>query len=104
MVNIEDHSIADSNDQNPDSSMHRELPFKAINGQKPDYREPLLQVIDCLRSKEIAKTLEVNINTVMTRLFRARSQLKEGVGVVDAKSDDHQVYPGNTIRVIRLIQ
>ena len=43
-----------------------------------EYREPLvLQVIGGFSGEEIAKMLELNKNTVMTRLFRARNQLKD---------------------------
>ncbi len=43
-----------------------------------DYREPLfLQVVGGFSGEEIGKILELNTNTVMTRLFRARNQLKE---------------------------
>lgn len=43
-----------------------------------EYREPLfLQVIGGFSGEEIAEILELNKNTVMTRLFRARNQLKE---------------------------
>ncbi|WQE75432.1 sigma-70 family RNA polymerase sigma factor [Vibrio alfacsensis] len=43
-----------------------------------DYREPLfLQVVGGFSGEEIGEILELNKNTVMTRLFRARNQLKE---------------------------
>lgn len=42
-----------------------------------DYREPLvLQVLGGFSQTEIAHLLELNENTVATRLFRARQQLK----------------------------
>ncbi|WOH37529.1 sigma-70 family RNA polymerase sigma factor [Thalassotalea fonticola] len=45
-----------------------------------DYREPLvLQVIGGFSGEEIANMLDLNKNTVMTRLFRARNQLKEAI-------------------------
>lgn len=45
-----------------------------------EYREPLiLQVIGGFSGEEIAEQLSLNKNTVMTRLFRARNQLKEAV-------------------------
>ncbi|GAD88362.1 putative RNA polymerase ECF-type sigma factor [Vibrio halioticoli NBRC 102217] len=43
-----------------------------------EYREPLfLQVVGGFSGEEIGDILELNKNTVMTRLFRARNQLKE---------------------------
>ncbi|GLS82627.1 sigma-70 family RNA polymerase sigma factor [Paraferrimonas haliotis] len=45
-----------------------------------EYREPLLlQVVGGYSGDEIAELLGLNRNTVMTRLFRARSQLKEAL-------------------------
>lgn len=45
-----------------------------------EYREPLvLQIIGGFSGDEIATMLSLNKNTVMTRLFRARNQLKEAV-------------------------
>ncbi|MGL0821807.1 sigma factor-like helix-turn-helix DNA-binding protein, partial [Vibrio vulnificus] len=41
-------------------------------------REPLfLQVVGGFSGEEIGDILDLNKNTVMTRLFRARNQLKE---------------------------
>tara|TARA_B110000881_G_C18542195_1_gene499182 strand:- start:25 stop:540 length:516 start_codon:yes stop_codon:yes gene_type:complete len=47
--------------------------------QLPDeYSEPLvLQIIGGFSGEEIAALLDLNKNTVMTRLFRARNQLKD---------------------------
>ena len=43
-----------------------------------EYREPLfLQVIGGFSGDEISEILDLNKNTVMTRLFRARNQLKD---------------------------
>ncbi len=43
-----------------------------------DYREPLLlQIVGGFNGEEIGEILGLNKNTVMTRLFRARNQLKE---------------------------
>ncbi|KOO05839.1 RNA polymerase subunit sigma [Vibrio hepatarius] len=43
-----------------------------------EYREPLfLQVVGGFSGEEIGEILGLNKNTVMTRLFRARNQLKE---------------------------
>ena len=51
---------------------------QAILGLESDYRDPLLlQVIGGFSGKEIASILDLNSNTVMTRLFRARSKLRD---------------------------
>jgi RNA polymerase sigma-70 factor (ECF subfamily) len=43
-----------------------------------EYRDPLmLQVVGGFSGKEIAEILDLNNNTVMTRLFRARIKLRE---------------------------
>jgi RNA polymerase sigma-70 factor (ECF subfamily) len=56
---------------------HREI-RKAIASLSEEYREPLtLQIIMGYSGDEIAEQLNLNKNTVMTRLFRARNQLKE---------------------------
>ena len=45
---------------------------------KADYRDPLLlQVIGGFSCKEIGQMLDLNTNTVLTRLFRARKALRE---------------------------
>ena len=68
--------------------MDRELLHSAINRLESEYREPLLlQVVGGFSGKEIAEILELNNNTVMTRLFRARSKLKLEFGL-ETETDD----------------
>lgn len=82
LVDIEDQAIAESDSEEPDSKMDRELLHDAINRLESDYREPLLlQVVVGFSGKEIADMLGLNNNTVMTRLFRARSKLKQEFGL-----------------------
>lgn len=51
---------------------------RALAKLSPDYSEPLvLQVIGGYTSDEIAKILDIKPGAVMTRLFRARQQLKK---------------------------
>ena len=88
LVDIEDQSIADAGDNDPDSSMDRELLHAAINRLESEYREPLLlQVIGGFSGKEIAGILDLNSNTVMTRLFRARAKLKDDFDVSENALD-----------------
>jgi RNA polymerase sigma-70 factor (ECF subfamily) len=45
-----------------------------------EYSEPLvLQILGGFSGEDIAAMLDLNKNTVMTRLFRARNQLKEAL-------------------------
>ncbi|MCI5107982.1 MAG: sigma-70 family RNA polymerase sigma factor [Pseudomonadales bacterium] len=88
LVDIEGQSIADAGDQEPDQRMERQLLLSAIKRLDQEYREPLLlQVIGGFSGKEIAEIMDLNNNTVMTRLFRARSKLKQDFGV-DAEEVD----------------
>ncbi|MCB1774709.1 MAG: sigma-70 family RNA polymerase sigma factor [Gammaproteobacteria bacterium] len=51
-----------------------------------DYREPLLlQVIGGFSCREIGQMLDLNTNTVLTRLFRARKTLREQLGGASAR-------------------
>lgn len=78
LTNIDDYSIADTSEDGPDAVMEKEILHNAINQLESEYRDPLLlQVVGGFSGKEIAEILDLNSNTVMTRLFRARSQLKD---------------------------
>ncbi len=95
LVDIEDHALADSGDQEPDQKMERQMLHAAINRLDAEYREPLLlQVIGGFSGKEIAKILDLNNNTVMTRLFRARSKLKEEFDAVTEPEEDSSQETG----------
>ena len=80
--------------QRPDVRDPHELPEVSVRGYDtsteafslrralfrlaPEYREPLLlQIIGGFSAKEIGQMLELNPNTVLTRLFRAREQLAD---------------------------
>ena len=77
LVDLEDVSIADDNPTHETQIEHKELRQLMANLSE-EYREPLmLQVIFGYSGEEIAEELKLNKNTVMTRLFRARNQLKE---------------------------
>lgn len=76
-VDIDDVVIEDTVAHNEDTLQQREV-RKAIASLSEEYREPLtMQIIMGFSGDEIAEQLELNKNTVMTRLFRARNQLKE---------------------------
>lgn len=89
LVDIEDQSVAESGEREPENRMERELLLNAIHRLDAEYREPLLlQVIGGFSGKEIAGIMELNNNTVMTRLFRARSKLKQEFGMIDDEPED----------------
>lgn len=76
LVDIEDVPIADEAFHANIGSDADEL--QGLIARLPvDYREPLLlQLLFGYSGEEIAEQLSLNKNTVMTRLFRARNQLK----------------------------
>lgn len=89
LVDVDDVSIAEAGDREPENRMDRDLLYSAINKLDHDYRDPLLlQVIGGFSGKEIAEMLDLNSNTVMTRLFRARSKLKEMFGTDESPEDE----------------
>lgn len=78
---IDDHSVPDIDSREPDAELERNLLRTAMSELEPEYRDPLLlQVIGGFSGEEIAKMLDLNTNTVMTRLFRARNKLRERFG------------------------
>lgn len=77
LVDIDDVSVADPIAPSDGNIENRDL-RRAIASLSEEYREPLvMQVIMGFSGDEIAQQLSLNKNTVMTRLFRARSQIKE---------------------------
>lgn len=69
-----------SGSTNDDPHHQQQWLQKQIMNLELEYREPLfLQVIAGFSGEEIAQILDLNKNTVMTRLFRARNQLKESL-------------------------
>ncbi len=62
---------------------------QALSELDMQYREPLLlQVIGGFSCREIGEMLDLNTNTVLTRLFRARKFLREAVAPGDAQSGE----------------
>ena len=88
LVDIDDHG----NDAKVSDDPHHQHQWLQTQIMKldVDYREPLfLQVIGGFSGEEIADVLELNKNTVMTRLFRARNQLKEMLDSEEAERGQH---------------
>ncbi|KYN25049.1 RNA polymerase subunit sigma [Vibrio cidicii] len=76
LVDIEDYSSEAR--VNDDAHHQNEWLQAQIMKLDVEYREPLfLQVVGGFSGDEIGEILDLNNNTVMTRLFRARNQLKE---------------------------
>ena len=76
LVDIDDYG----NDAKVSDDPHHQQEWLQAQIMKLDveYREPLfLQVVGGFSGEEIGSILDLNKNTVMTRLFRARNQLKE---------------------------
>ncbi|NOI92471.1 sigma-70 family RNA polymerase sigma factor [Vibrio splendidus] len=88
LVDIDDHGNDASVSDDPH---HQHLWLQSqIMKLEVDYREPLfLQVIGGFSGEEIADILNLNKNTVMTRLFRARNQLKEMLDTEEAERGQH---------------
>ena len=88
LVDIDDHG----NDASVSDDPHHQHQWLQVQIMKLeiDYREPLfLQVIGGFSGDEIAGILDLNKNTVMTRLFRARNQLKEMLDTEEAERGQH---------------
>ncbi len=84
LVDIDDYG----NDAKVSDDPHHQQEWLQAQIMKLDveYREPLfLQVVGGFSGEEIGDILELNKNTVMTRLFRARNQLKEMLDSQDTK-------------------
>lgn len=72
-------SLSDRDHEGPDADMERRELRRRIEALPADYREPLaLQVLLGCSVREIANTMDLGENAVMTRLFRARKKLLAG--------------------------
>ncbi|KHT48045.1 RNA polymerase sigma factor [Vibrio sinaloensis] len=90
LVDIDDHG----NDAKVSDDPHHQTEWIQAQIMKldNDYREPLfLQVVGGFSGEEISEILDLNKNTVMTRLFRARNQLKE---MIDPESNQRGQHNG----------
>lgn len=91
LVDMDDVSLADTGLSNETQIEHREL-RQLMAGLSDEYREPLmLQILLGYSGDEIAEQLDLNKNTVMTRLFRARNQLKDAL---EKNQDDRGLING----------
>jgi RNA polymerase sigma-70 factor (ECF subfamily) len=103
LVDIDDVSLPEDDSNEPDQRRRLSELHQAIMKLEKDYRDPLmLQVVGGFSGKEIAEILDLNNNTVMTRLFRARSKLRDMLDP-DASGDlsndtDNPGQPDSTTR------
>lgn len=80
LVDIDDHQVVDEHGVTSEASMEQQLIQRQMMKLSAEYREPLLlQVVGGFSGEEISEILGLNKNTVMTRLFRARNQLKDNL-------------------------
>ena len=80
MSEYEEAAITDTQSTSNEQEVENYWLREKIAQMPAEYREPLvLQIIGGFSGEEIAKQLDLNKNTVMTRLFRARNQLKEAL-------------------------
>jgi len=77
LVDVDTELLVDNASNDNESSQQQRQLRRAIMMLAGEYREPLmLQIIAGFSGEEIADLLNLNKNTVMTRLFRAKKQLK----------------------------
>ena len=80
MAEYEEASITDHLSTSTEQEIENHWLRERIAQMPEEYREPLvLQVIGGFSGEDIAQMLGLNKNTVMTRLFRARNQLKDAL-------------------------
>ena len=75
---VEQETLVDTTTSSLEDTLELSVLQRNIMQLAAEYREPLLlQVIGGCTGEEIAQITGLNKNTVMTRLYRARNQLKE---------------------------
>lgn len=80
LVDLDEHTLRDRGVLPSEQEMEHEWLRRHIARLPAEYQEPLLlQVLGGFSGEEIAEQLGLNKNTVMTRLFRARNQIKEAM-------------------------
>ena len=80
MSEYEEATITDTQSTTTEQELENHWLRDKISQLPSEYSEPLiLQVLGGFSGEDIAGILDLNKNTVMTRLFRARNQLKEAL-------------------------
>ncbi len=92
MGEFDEANITDTQSLSNEQDMENQWLRDKIAQLPMEYSEPLvLQVLGGFSGEDIAKILKLNKNTVMTRLFRARNQLKEAI---EAEPEQRGLYNG----------
>lgn len=92
MSEYEEANITDTKSVTTEQELENHWLREKIAQLPPEYSEPLiLQVLGGFSGEDIASMLDLNKNTVMTRLFRARNQLKEAL---EAEPVKRGIYNG----------
>jgi len=87
---VEQEHLEDVLSSSSEDKAEQHLIRRQIAKLELEYREPLLlQVICGFSGEEIAGILDLNRNTVMTRLFRARNQLKDVIEQPQARGQSN---------------
>lgn len=80
MSEYEEETVMDTQSTSTEQVIENQWLRDKIAQLPPEYSEPLvLQVLGGYSGDDIATMLNLNKNTVMTRLFRARNQLKDAL-------------------------
>lgn len=92
LVDVDTVPVPDQQSLSLEQGMENEWLRRHISELAEEYREPLiLQVLGGFSGEEIAEILELNKNTVMTRLFRARNKLKAALDTdTQARGQDNE--------------
>ncbi len=92
MSEYEEATIVDVNSTSSEQEIENHWLREKISQLPAEYSEPLiLQVLGGFSGEDIAAILDLNKNTVMTRLFRARNQLKDAI---EAEPEKRGLYCG----------
>jgi RNA polymerase sigma-70 factor (ECF subfamily) len=92
-ADLETVTVPDSSELEPDERAEISLLRRNILRLAPKYREPLLmQVVMGCSCAEISRQLNISNNAVMTRLFRAREQLKATLHQDGVMSNVHELF------------
>ncbi len=87
---IEQDELQDLSSASPEQQVELSQLQRLILQLDVEYREPLvLQVLLGMTGEEIASCLALNLNTVNTRLYRARHQLRELIKTKDLEGHQH---------------